>query len=295
MRWFRRKGKNGESGPDVFIRCHHCHELLFPPDLERNLKVCPKCDHHFWLTAQERIALLADEGSFEEYDAGLQTANPLGFPGYEEKIEKARSKSRLPEAIITGEADIGGYRVVLGVSDQNFMMGSMGSVMGEKIARAFERAIQRRLPVIMSGGCGGGARMQEGILSLMQMAKTSAAAGRLAAAGLLYITVLTDPVFGGVPASWAWLGDIVIAEPTTRVGFTGPRVIELSLKIRPPEEMHTAEFQYEHGMIDLIVHRRDLRNTLIRILAQAYRPEWGPREPEPETENADESKAAETM
>jgi acetyl-CoA carboxylase carboxyl transferase subunit beta len=275
MRWFGRGADRREdSGPDVFVRCHHCHGLLFPPDLERNLKVCPKCDHHFWLTARERIDLLVDADSFQEYDAGLRTGNPLGFPEYESKVAKAQKESGLQEAMITGEATIGGRRVVLGAADPTFMMGSMGSVMGEKIARAFQRAVHKRLPVILTGGCGGGARMHESILSLMQMPKTSAAAGRLADAGLLYITILTDPVFGGVPASWAWLGDIVIAEPSTRVGFAGPRVIELSLKIKPSEEMHTAEFAYEHGMVDMLVHRRDLRNTLVRILTQAYAPDW---------------------
>ncbi|HEX3011019.1 MAG TPA: acetyl-CoA carboxylase, carboxyltransferase subunit beta [Syntrophomonadaceae bacterium] len=247
------------------ISCPSCHARISELDMIRNHKVCPKCNYHYTLTAWERITLTVDENSFREFDSSLKTINPLDFPGYDEKLDQAKQKSGLQEGIITGQAAIDGNQVVIGVMDSRFMMGSMGSVVGEKITRAIETAIKHRCPLIMFT-TSGGARMQEGMLSLMQMAKTSAAIARFHQAGLLYIIVLTDPTTGGVTASFASLGDIIIAEPGALVGFAGRRVIKQTIGQQLPDKFQRAEFLLEHGMVDLVVNRSELRNTLTLLL-----------------------------
>ena len=252
--------------PDsLWAKCPKCGEVLFNKDLEKNARVCTKCEYHFRISARGRLAILADENSFEEWDSELLTLDPLEFPGYEGKILEAHEKSGSTEGVLTGLAKIEGIPVVLAFNEANFMMGSMGSVVGEKIVRAIERAINLRLPVVIFS-TSGGARMQEGILSLYQMAKTSAVLGKLADKHLLYISVLTDPTFGGVTASYASLGDILIAEPNALIGFTGPRVIMQTMRQELPKDAQTAEFNQEHGLIDLIVQRAQMRSVLARLL-----------------------------
>ncbi|MDP4158486.1 MAG: acetyl-CoA carboxylase, carboxyltransferase subunit beta [Bacillota bacterium] len=252
--------------PDgLWVKCPKCGEVLFNKDLEENARVCTACEHHFRISARERLELLVDENSFEEWDNDILTLDPLEFPGYGGKLLEAQEKSGISEGVLTGHAKIEGNPVVLAINEGNFMMGSMGSVVGEKITRAIERAIELRLPVIIIS-TSGGARMQEGILSLYQMAKTSAALGRLAENHLLYISVLTDPTFGGVTASYASLGDILIAEPNALIGFTGPRVIKQTMRQELPVGAQTAEFNQEHGLIDLIVGRTQMRSVLGRLL-----------------------------
>lgn len=247
------------------ISCPSCHARISELDMIRNHKVCPKCNYHYTLTAWERITLTVDENSFREFDSSLITLNPLNFPGYDEKLDQAKQKSGLQEGIITGQAAIDGNQVIIGVMDSRFMMGSMGSVVGEKITRAIETAVTHRCPLIMFT-TSGGARMQEGMLSLMQMAKTSAAIARFHQEGLLYIIVLTDPTTGGVTASFASLGDIIIAEPGALVGFAGRRVIKQTIGQQLPDKFQRAEFLLEHGMVDLVVNRSELRNTLTLLL-----------------------------
>ena len=249
----------------LMFKCPRCQKAEFMENFELAGKVCPGCGSHARLTAQERLSMTCDPGSFEEYDAEMQSMNPIGFPDYEKKIEKLQAATGLREAILTGECTIEGERCVIGVMDSHFMMASMGSVVGEKIARAFERAAEKRLPVILFTASGG-ARMQEGIISLMQMAKTSGAVGMHSGAGLLYIPVLTDPTTGGVAASFAALGDIVIAEPKVLIGFAGRRVIESTIRQRLPDDFQSAEFFLEHGFVDLIVERSAMRATLGRLL-----------------------------
>lgn len=252
--------------PDgLWSKCPKCGEVLFNKELEKNAKVCAACGYHFRMTARERLALLVDESSFVEWDSELQSVDPLGFPGYIDKIEDAQLKAQMLEGALTGKALIEGIPVVLAFNEGAFMMGSMGSVVGEKLTQAIERAIEECLPVIIFS-TSGGARMQEGILSLYQMAKTSAALGKLSEAGLLYISVLTDPTFGGVTASYASLGDIHIAEPGALIGFTGPRVIKQTLRQELPKGAQTAEFNQEHGLIDLVVERAQMRSVLARLL-----------------------------
>ncbi|OLN32855.1 acetyl-CoA carboxylase, carboxyltransferase subunit beta [Desulfosporosinus metallidurans] len=252
--------------PDgLWVKCPKCGEVLFNKNLEENSRVCTTCEHHFRIPARERLELLVDENSFEEWDTEVFTLDPLEFPGYEGKLQEAQEKSGIPEGVLTGLAKIEGNSVVLAINEGNFMMGSMGSVVGEKITRAIERAIDLHLPVIIIS-TSGGARMQEGILSLYQMAKTSAALGKLAENHLLYISVLTDPTFGGVTASYASLGDILIAEPNALIGFTGPRVIKQTMRQELPAGAQTAEFNLEHGLIDLIVGRAQMRSVLARLL-----------------------------
>jgi len=252
--------------PDgLWVKCPKCGEVLFTKNLDENARVCTACEYHFRISARARLGLLVDENSFEEWDAELLTQDPMGFPGYHDKLVVAQEKSGLMEGVLTGRAMIEGVPVVLAFNEGNFMMGSMGSVVGEKIVRAIERAIEMRLPVVIFS-TSGGARMQEGILSLYQMAKTSAALGRLAENHLLYISVLTDPTFGGVTASYASLGDIQIAEPNALIGFTGPRVIKQTMKQELPKGAQTAEFNQEHGLIDLIVGRVQMRSALARLL-----------------------------
>lgn len=248
-----------------WLKCDNCREILYKEDVKTNLSVCPNCNKHFRLSARRRILQIVDEGTFEEINENMQTLDPLNFEGYLDKIKTLQDKTNIKEAIKTGFGKIEGEDVALGVMDANFMMGSMGSVVGEKIACFVEETIKRRLPLILF--CtSGGARMQEGIVSLMQMAKTSSSLARLDNEGLLYISVLTDPTTGGVTASFASLGDIILAEPGSLIGFAGPRVIEQTMKQKLPEGFQKAEFLLEHGFIDKIVERKDMKSVLAKIL-----------------------------
>lgn len=242
--------------PATSIKCPSCGNIFEKKELGK-LKICPKCARYFRLNSKERIRSIADEGSFKELDSTLQAKNPLDFPDYEGKIAKMQEKTGLKDAVVTGTCTIGGEETVLGVMDSGFMMASMGSVVGEKLTRAFEYATEHKLPIVIFA-CSGGARMQEGIVSLMQMAKVSAAAAKHSKAGLLYITVLTDPTTGGVTASFAMLGDIIVSEPKALIGFAGRRVVEGTIKQKLPDEFQTAEFQLEHGFVDIIVTREEM-------------------------------------
>lgn len=249
----------------MWIKCEKCCKAVYKKDLEKHNLVCPTCGTHFRMSARERIALIIDEESFEEFDKDMISKNPLSFPGYEKKLQSLKENTELNEAVITGKCTIDGNEVIIGVMDSNFMMGSMGSVVGEKLTRAVERALEERLPVVIFTASGG-ARMQEGIFSLMQMAKVSAALAKFSDEGLLYIPVLTDPTTGGVTASFAMLGDIILAEPGTLIGFAGKRVIEQTIKQSLPEGFQSAEFLLEHGFIDAVVPREKLRETLAKLL-----------------------------
>jgi len=255
--------------PDgVWVKCDSCKHIIYEGELVANDRVCRYCGHHFALSAPERIESIVDEGSFVEMDADLTPADPLSFSAakpYTASLEKARAQSGLPEAIVTGRATIGGRSVVIGAMDFRFVGASMGSVVGEKVARAFEAALADRSPIVFVISSGG-ARMQEGMLSLMQMAKTSAAAGRLAQANVPYISVLADPTYGGVTASFPVLADVIVAEPGARIGFTGPRIIEQTIRQKLPKGFQTAEFMLEHGMIDAVVPRGELRDTLAMLI-----------------------------
>lgn len=259
-------GKNKVNIPEgLLFKCPRCQTVVFAEEFNKSLKVCTKCGYHSRISAGERLQITVDDGSFVEYDADMQSLNPINFPKYEEKIAKLNETTGMKDAVITGECRIEGQRAVVGVMDSRFMMASMGSVVGEKITRAFERATEKRLPIVLFTASGG-ARMQEGIVSLMQMAKTSGAAARHSDAGLLYITVLTDPTTGGVTASFAMLGDIIIAEPKVLVGFAGRRVIEGTIRQRLPDDFQSAEFLQSHGFADMIVPRREIRLTLGKLL-----------------------------
>lgn len=250
---------------DLLFKCPRCNNVMFMEDFVGSGKVCSHCGYHTRLTAHERLDMTIDKGSFVEYDKDMMSKNPIRFEDYEQKIEELQAKTGLRDAILTGEAKIKTKPCVIGVMDSNFMMASMGSVVGEKVARAFERATEKRLPVILFTASGG-ARMQEGIVSLMQMAKTSAAVKRHSDGGLLYITVLTDPTTGGVTASFASIGDIIIAEPKVLIGFAGRRVIEGTIRQRLPDDFQSAEFLLDHGFVDMIVPRKNLRRTLSKLL-----------------------------
>jgi len=254
-----------QANAEQWVQCARCKKILFRPDLERALRVCPHCGHHHRLRARERILLTVDPDSFEETDAGLRPTDPLGFPEYADKLRKGAAVAGENEAILTGLAQLNGVPIVIGAMDFGFMGGSMGSVVGEKVVRAFERGMELRRPVILFCASGG-ARMQEGLISLMQMAKTTAAVGRFHRAGLPYIAVFTDPTMAGVLASFASLADVILAEPGALVGFAGQRVAAQASVGKPPANFQTAEFQYEHGMIDLIVPRRNIRPTLSYLL-----------------------------
>ena len=265
MREPRGKNTRPEVPAGLLRKCNKCGAAIIAEDVKDGFYICPKCGGYFRVHAYRRIEMVADEGTFEEWDRGLATKNPLKYKGYPEKLENLKEKTGLDEAVITGKAEINGSPVVLGVCDGRFLMASMGEVVGERIARAVERATKERLPVILFA-CSGGARMQEGITSLMQMAKTSAALKLHSDAGLLYISVLTDPTTGGVTASFAMLGDIILAEPKALIGFAGPRVIEQTIGQKLPKGFQRSEFLLEHGFIDRIVERHELKETLSDIL-----------------------------
>lgn len=262
----RGTGAKRENMPDdLWTKCTDCGELIHTLDLKQNLNVCPKCEHHFLLGSRERIELLADPGSFEETNAELFSKNPLGFSNYEDKISMLREKTRLNDAVVTGSLTIESKPAVIAVMDFKFFAGSMGSVVGEKIARAIEQAIEQKRAVIIISASSG-ARMQEGMLSLMQMAKTCAALARLSEAGLPYISVMTHPTTGGVTASFATIGDINLAEPQCMIGFAGPRVVKETTHQDLPPGFQTAEFMLEHGLIDAIVSRDKMRSKLAQLL-----------------------------
>lgn len=265
----RTLGDLGEKKKDLpeglWTKCPSCGESLYEQALAKNLRVCNHCGHHFTLSAPERVLSICDEGSFEEIDAQLDSVNPLGFKGYLDKVKAYQIKTGLGEAVLTGRATIQDVPVLLAIMDFRFLGASMGSVVGEKITRAIELATKEKKPVIVFSASGG-ARMHEGILSLMQMAKTSGALARHSAAGLGYISVLTHPTTGGVTASYATLGDVILAEPKCMIGFAGPRVVKETTHADLPPGFQTAEFMKEHGLVDIIVARKDMRSTLGRLL-----------------------------
>jgi acetyl-CoA carboxylase carboxyl transferase subunit beta len=274
MSWFRKpkqklKAEDRRDLPsDVFEKCPQCGEILYSARLSQNLFVCPACTHHLRIGAMDYVALLLDEGSFRAADAGLRSGDPLGFRDlrpYPQRLEAAERQTGRGDAVVTGGGELEGIPVQLAVMDFDFIGGSMGSVVGEKIARAGLRALAQRSPLLVLSASGG-ARMMEGILSLMQMAKTSAVLAKLHEAGLPYISILTNPTTGGVTASYGMLGDVNVAEPKSLIGFAGPRVIEQTIKQELPEGFQRAEFLLEHGMLDLIVDRRELKSTLARVL-----------------------------
>lgn len=276
MAWFKKPGvttaenrKRAKNVEGLWLKCNHCREIVYRKEVERNNKVCPKCDYHFPISVQERIALLVDLGSFKEWAADIEPQDPLSFTdtrSYRERLKAQQEKTGRKDAIVIGESTINGRRIALGVFDFGFMGGSMGSVVGEKICRLAERALALRIPLMLVT-TSGGARMQEGILSLMQMAKTSAAVAQLGEARVPFICILADPTFGGVTASVAMLGDVIIAEPKALIGFAGPRVIEQTIKQQLPDAFQRAEFLMDHGMIDMIVERKHLKETLNQLLS----------------------------
>jgi len=260
-----RKASEIDLPPDLYCLCSGCKKMVFRDDYENARKVCPLCGRHERLSAPERVLITADHGSFTPLFDELSSADPLGFPGYSQKIEVLQKRTGLREAVVTGRCTIEGAPAMLAVMDSRFLMASMGSVVGEKLTRLFEQAIGEKLPVIVFAASGG-ARMQEGVLSLMQMAKVSGAVGAHSAAGGLYITVLTDPTTGGVTASFAMLGDIILSEPGALIGFTGRRVIEGTIRQKLPDDFQSAEFQRAHGFVDRIVPRAQMRETLGKLL-----------------------------
>lgn len=259
------KTQTPEIPKDLLFKCPRCQSVFYMDEFEKRKKTCPTCNYHARLTWRERLEITVDKDSFEQFDAKMTSLNPIDFPEYENKIKKLQEQNGINDAIVTGVCTIRGYRAVIGIMDSNFMMASMGSVVGEKITRAFEYATENKLPVILFTASGG-ARMQEGIISLMQMAKTSGAVKRHSDAGGLYITVLTDPTTGGVTASFASLGDIILAEPKVLIGFAGRRVIQDTIKQRLPDDFQTAEFLLESGFVDAIVERKAMRKSLSNIL-----------------------------
>lgn len=276
MRIFKKRFKNisvnakKKKIPDgLWSKCPKCSQFVFNKVLEENLKVCVKCGHHFFLTCWERAELLTDKDSFKELYQDLESADPLKFAGpksYREKLEEARKETGLKDAAIAGEALLGSKPIAIGITDSRFIMGSMGSVVGEKISRITELAADKHVPLIIVSGSGGGARMYEGLLSLMQMAKTSGALAKLKKSGMPFISVLTHPTMAGVMASFAGLGDVIIAEPGALIGFTGPRVIKQTIKQDLPKGFQTSKFNLEHGMIDIISPRKDLKKTISLLL-----------------------------
>jgi len=264
---FFRKKKDMPDG--LWTRCDGCRGMVYKKIVEERLYVCPECNHHFRVFSRDRLKLLLDENRFEEMWDNMAPCDPLNFKDritYPERVAAEQQKTGLKEAAIAGKGKINGKEVMIGITDSSFIMGSMGSVVGEKIARVAEKARELRLPLIIISGSGGGARMQEGVFSLMQMAKTSAAIARFQEAGGLYISILTDPSLGGVMASFASLADITIAEPKALIGFAGPRVIQETIKRSLPKGFQTAEFLLEHGFLDMIVHRQDMKKELSRLI-----------------------------
>ena len=249
----------------MWVKCSKCKEILYKEDLHKNYSVCPNCGNHFRLSSRRRIDEIIDEGTFQEFDLKVKTDNPLEMDDYIKKLDTLKEKTGLDEAVKCGIGNINSEKVVICVMDSNFLMGSMGKVVGEKITYSIEKAIELSLPVIIFCASGG-ARMQEGIVSLMQMAKTSAAIEELNKSGNLYISVLTDPTYGGVTASFASLGDIILAEPNAMIGFAGPRVIKQTIGQDLPEGFQTAEFLLEHGFVDKVVNRKDMKDTLYRLI-----------------------------
>ncbi len=273
MAWFK---KSKELKPDkkvkipegLWVKCESCREIIYRKEIDKNLRICPKCNYHFRISARERLRLLVDEGSFVEMDASLASSDPLHFRdkmSYRERLDENRQKSGLEEAAISGEAAVEGHPVIVVIMDFLFMGGSMGSVVGEKALRAAEAAIEKKRPLVIVSSSGG-ARMQEGIFSLMQMARVSAAIARLNESGGLYISILADPTFGGVTASFAMLGDVILAEPRSLIGFAGPRVIEQTIKQQLPDDFQRSEFLLEHGLIDRIVDRKDMKTMIAKII-----------------------------
>lgn len=277
----KNKKKNGVTIPStdakndvpegIMTKCPECKHIMLTKELIKANKVCPNCDHHYKMTAQERVESLFDEGTFVSIDDHLKTENPLKFPSYTEKVEGDAKKTGLNEAVLTGTGEINGAKIAVAIMDSHFRMGSMGSVVGEKITRAVEKATQLEIPMIIFSASGG-ARMQEGVLSLMQMAKTSVALNRHSEKGLLFISVMTFPTTGGVSASFASVGDINLAEPHALIGFAGRRVIEQTVREKLPDDFQTAEFLLDHGQLDAVIHRNDMCKKLSTII-QLHRKE----------------------
>ncbi|HET6676010.1 MAG TPA: acetyl-CoA carboxylase, carboxyltransferase subunit beta [Nitrospiraceae bacterium] len=276
MAWFKKSKAQEAEGPKrnkgaegMWLKCNHCREIVYRKEVDRNNKVCPKCEYHFPISVIERINLLIDLGTFKEWDGDLEPQDPLNFHdtrSYRERIKLQQDKTGRKDAMVIGEGLINARKVALCVFDFSFMGGSMGSVVGEKICRAVDRALAGRLPLILVTASGG-ARMQEGILSLMQMAKTSAAVAKLGEAKLPFVSILADPTFGGVTASVAMLGDVIIAEPKALIGFAGPRVIEQTIKQQLPDQFQRAEFLLEHGMVDMIIERKHLKEAVSTLVS----------------------------
>ena len=273
MAWFKKpkytivqRDKKSNVPEGTFTKCGDCGEVLTTGQAESNLNVCPKCNHHMHLDSQARIESLIDEGSWNEHPVECDSGDPLGFPGYPDKLSRAREKTGMREGLRKGDGLIDGKPVALGVTDFRFMGGSMASVLGEELTRLIEFALEKRMPLVTVSTSGGGARMQEGILSLMQMAKTSAALARLSDAGIPYISVMAHPTGGGVTASWAILGDLNIAEPDALIMFAGARVIEQTIRQRLPKGFQRSEFLQEHGVLDMVVPRSEMKQTLSRAL-----------------------------
>jgi acetyl-CoA carboxylase carboxyl transferase subunit beta len=277
MAWFKKEKTPKQAPPEerriqmpegLWVKCDNCREIVYKKEVARNSNVCPKCNYHFRISARERLESLLDEGLYEEFDTDIAPADPLGFVDtkpYKDRLTEYQQRTGLKDALISCTGLLGGYPVVASVMEYGFMGGSMGSVVGEKVARCVERCLAERHPLIVIS-CSGGARMQEGALSLMQMAKISAALARLDEAGVAFISVLTDPTTGGVTASYAMLGDLNVAEPKALIGFAGPRVIEQTIRQKLPVGFQRSEFLVEHGMVDFIVERSQMRETLISCL-----------------------------
>lgn len=276
MAWYKKQksgraagAKREKSVEGLWLKCNHCREIVYRKQVDRNNKVCPKCQYHFPVTISERIALLTDVGTFKEWDAAIEPRDPLDFKDsrpYRDRLKSQQEKVGRKDALVTGEAKLNDRKMALCVFDFSFMGGSMGSVVGEKFCRSVERALAAKLPLVLVTASGG-ARMQEGILSLLQMARTSASVAKLGEAHLPFISILADPTFGGVTASIAMLGDVIIAEPKALVGFAGPRVIEQTIKQQLPDQFQRAEFLLQHGMIDMIVERKNLKQTIGTLLS----------------------------
>ena len=283
MAWFKKikkpkqaiEGKQTRMPEGLWVKCEGCKEIIYRKEVLRNANVCPKCNYHFRISARERLEALLDEGRFQEVDTDIYPVDPLKFVDtkpYRDRIQEYRDKTGMTDAVLNVRGTLGGYQVMLCAMEYRFMGGSMGSVVGEKVTRAIERALEDKIPLIIIS-CSGGARMQEGALSLMQMAKISAALGKLHEAGVPYISILTDPTTGGVTASYAMLGDLNLAEPKALIGFAGPRVIEQTIREKLPEGFQRSEFLLEHGMLDRVVERSKMRETLIQCLRFMVNPD----------------------